>query len=79
MRRQMRFHSLSCLETLDLRLSPSSMSVGASLAHPIISNHVAMDDDPLPNPDPSPPDPEPEPTDPFPGLPPSGPAGPGTS
>ena len=54
MRRQMMFHSLSCLETLDLRLSPSSMSVGASLAHPIISHSVAMDDDPLPNPDPSP-------------------------
>jgi hypothetical protein len=79
MRRQKVFHSLSCLETLDLRLSPSSLSVGASLAHPIVSHQVSMDDDPLPNPDPSPPDPEPEPTDPFPGLPPSGPAGPGTS
>jgi hypothetical protein len=81
MRRQMVFHSLSCLETLDLRLSPSSMSLGASLAHPIVSHLASMDDDPLPNPDPSPDPlpPEPEPTDPFPGLPPSGPAGPGTS
>lgn len=51
--------------TLEVRLAPSAL-VGVA------------NDDPLPNPDPNPPDPEPEPTDPFPGLPPSGPAGPGT-
>jgi hypothetical protein len=81
MRRQMLFHSLSSLETLDLRLSPSSLSLGGSLLTPVISHQVSADDDPLPNPEPSPGPlpPDPQPTDPFPGLPPSGPAGPGTS
>lgn len=72
MRRQMIFHGLSHSGYLEPRLAPA----------PLVASVMApQDDDPLPHPDPSPEPlpPEPEPTDPFPGLPPSGPAGPGTS
>jgi hypothetical protein len=83
MRAQRNFKFSSSEFPLEIRLCPASMSpyaiVGTSLATPSVQH--AADDDPLPDPDPSPDPlpPEPEPTDPFPGLPPSGPAGPGTS
>jgi hypothetical protein len=76
MRKHTVFDSLNSLETLDLRLSPTSLSLGASLVPPAIGHLVPTADDPLPDPEPSP------------GLdaplacmelPPTGPVGPGTS
>ena len=68
------FDSLTSLETLDLRLSPTSLSLGASLAAPVFSHFVPEHDDTLP-------DPElpmaAEPTSPS--TPTSGPGGPGSS
>jgi hypothetical protein len=71
MYRRFRFDAAHGWRSLEPRLIPSAL-VAAPVTHA---------DDPLPNPDPdpSPLPPEPEPTDPFPGLPPSGPAGPGTT
>jgi hypothetical protein len=74
MRKRTVFDSLTSLEALDLRLSPSSLSAGASLAPPVFSHHISTLDDPLPDPEPSPgtsPGSGPTPT--------SGPIGPGTS
>jgi hypothetical protein len=68
------FDGLSSLETLDLRLSPTSLSPGASLTPPVFSHDVSQDDDPLPDPEPTP--------GTYPGSPPvptSGPSGPGSS
>ncbi len=74
MRKRTVFDSLTSLEALDLRLSPSSLSVGASVAPPVFSHHVMTLDDPLPDPEPAPgPNPAGPPT------PTSGPIGPGTS
>jgi hypothetical protein len=61
------------LETLDLRLSPTSLSLAASLAPPVISQEARCEEDPLPDPEPTP--------GTYPGTPPpptSGPVGPGT-
>jgi hypothetical protein len=83
MRAQRRFRISSYDQALEVRLSPAIVSpyviVGMSLASPMMQR--AAVEDPLPSPDPSPGPmpPEPQPGDPFPGLPPSGPAGPGTS
>jgi hypothetical protein len=58
------------LETLDLRLSPTSLCLTSSLATPIISPMASCADDPLPD------------LGTYPSTPPppkSGPAGPGTS
>jgi hypothetical protein len=83
MRAQRRFRFSCCDQVLEVRLSPAIVSpyviVATSLASPILQRGAV--DDPLPKPEPSPGPlpPEPQPTDPFPGLPPSGPAGPGTS
>jgi hypothetical protein len=80
MRRQLVFHNLGALETLDLRLSPTSLSLGGPLATPVFGYHMSAEDDPLPNPEPSPgPYPGDDPPITHPELPPSGPAGPGTS
>lgn len=62
------------LEALDLRLSPTSLSLTSSLATPIISQMTPCADNPLPNSQPVP--------GTYPGTPPpptSGPVGPGTS
>jgi hypothetical protein len=74
MRRCTVFDSLTSLETLDLRLSPTSLSLGAHLAAPVFSHGVSQVDDPLPDPEPTPGS--------YPGSPPtptSGPSGPGSS
>jgi hypothetical protein len=78
MRRHELFDSLISLETLDVRLSPTSLSLGGAVAPPAVSDIMASDD-PLPDPEP-PPGPYPgdnPPTD-NPELPPSGPVGPGS-
>jgi hypothetical protein len=74
MRRCTVFDGLTSVEKLDLRLSPTSLSLGASLAPPAFSHDVSMYDDPLPDPEPSP---GPNPAGPPP--PTAGPIGPGTS
>jgi hypothetical protein len=77
------FNSLECLE---LKLSPTALSIGGLVAAPVVTAHLELlktDDDP--GGDDPPPEPEPQPP-PFPGpnppvgwppVPPSGPAGPG--
>ena len=45
------FDSLTSLETLDLRLSPTSLSLGASFAAPVFSHRVPEHDDTLPDPE----------------------------
>jgi hypothetical protein len=70
---------LISLESLDLRLSPTSVSLGAAVLHPTVSV-ISADDDPLPDPEPSPgPYPGNDPPIDHPELPPSGPVGPGSS
>ena len=76
MRKHTVFDSLNSLETLDLRLSPTSLSLGASLVPPAIGHLVSTADDPLPDPEPSP---GPNTLTPSMELPPTGPVGPGTS
>jgi hypothetical protein len=44
------FDGVRSLETLDLRLSPTSLSLGASLAPPVFSHHFPGHD-PLPDPE----------------------------
>jgi hypothetical protein len=74
MRKRTVFDSLTSLETLDLRLIPSSLSLGAHLVPPAFSHPDSLLDDPLPDPEPSPG------TDPIgPPTPTSGPSGPGSS
>jgi hypothetical protein len=75
-RKQAMFDGLISLETLDLRLSPTSLSLGASLVRPAFTNHMLSEDDPLPDPEPSPgPYPGDDPPITHPELPPSGPIG----
>jgi hypothetical protein len=74
MRRCTVFDSLTSLEMLDLRLSPTSLSLGASLAPPEFSHNISSLEDPLPEPEPSP---GPNPAGPPP--PTAGPIGPRTS
>jgi len=75
------FERYNSLETLELRLSPTMLSVGAVFAAPAASNIQPTDvdnNDPLPEPDPVPPPyPSNDPLIEYPLLPPSGPAGPG--
>jgi hypothetical protein len=67
------FDGLSSLETLDLRLSPTSLSLGAHLAPPVFS-HLPEPDGPLLDPElPTASDPAGPPT------PKSGPGGPSSS
>jgi hypothetical protein len=69
MRRSTLFDSEFSLERLELKLSPTSLSlVGAAVST------VALDD---PLPDPEPPPPPVDPPIPYPPVPPSGPIGPG--
>jgi hypothetical protein len=51
MSRRMVFDGLSSLETMDLRLSPSSLSLGAPLAPPVFSHHDSTLEDLLPDPE----------------------------
>ena len=46
MRKHTVFDSLNSLETLDLRLSPTSLSLGASLVPPAIGHLATTADDP---------------------------------
>jgi hypothetical protein len=68
--------SHSSLETLELKISPSSVGV---VAAPVVATiQSAPDDDPLPDPEPDPiPYPGDGPPIEYPLLPPVGPAGPG--
>lgn len=82
------FSSFSGIETLELKLSPASLSVGtfaaASVSPTNPHDQGGVDartraDDPLPNPEPPPgPDPGDNPPVVYPILPPSGPSGPGS-
>ena len=73
---------LNSLETLELKLSPTSPSAGGIVATSVISSFSATqanDDDPPPEPAPAPPPyPGDDPPIDYPLLPPSGPAGPGS-
>ena len=67
---------------MGLKVSPTSLSVGAAMAAPEVSflNEAVYEDDPLPDPEPSPgPYPGSNPPIDHPELPPSGPVGPGSS
>jgi hypothetical protein len=89
MRQYNLFSGISSLEMLELKLSPTSLSVGAFAAAAVSSLNpevqAAVHDiattssDPLPNPEPPPgPDPGDNPPVVYPILPPSGPSGPGS-
>jgi hypothetical protein len=80
MRRYTVFDGPISLETLDLRLSPSSLLLGGCQAPLVCSAQDLVGDDPLPDPEP-PPGTDPGTNTPItpPPLPPSGPIGPGTS
>jgi hypothetical protein len=80
MRRYTLFDAPIALETLDLRLSPTSLFVGGCQSLQVCNAQDLMEDDPLPNPEPSP-GTDPGTSSPVtpPPLPPSGPIGPGTS
>ena len=69
MRRHSRFDSLISLESLDLRLSPSPLSLGAVAAAPVIHHPALLPDNDSGD---DPPITQPE-------LPPTGPVGPGSS
>ena len=72
MRSHALFDSLVSLETLDLRLSPSSLSLGAAAAASAVYHIVSSPADHTACPDDDPPITYPE-------LPPTGPVGPGSS
>jgi hypothetical protein len=82
MRRYNLLESLNSPELLELKLSPTLVSVGGVLAVSTVSTVRAMHldgDDPLPEPEPAPPPyPGDNPPIEYPLLPPSGPAGPGS-
>jgi hypothetical protein len=86
MRKHFVVDSLNSLCNLELKVSPSALSVGALLAAPLVAAHqgfyTASDEprgpDPLPPPEPPPPPfPGPNPPIGWPPVPPSGPVGPG--
>lgn len=85
MRKSFVFDSSASLETLDLRLSPSSLLPASShsllVHHHLLHHRIAMaDEEPLPSPEPAP-GTNPGTSTPItpPPLPPAGPIGPGTS
>lgn len=80
MRYSMLFDSPISLETLDLRLSPSTLLAGGAVHAASFDSGDLVGDDPLPDPEPSP-GPDPGTSTPItpPPLPPSGPIGPGTT
>ena len=80
MRRRTLFESPISLETLDFRLSPTSLMLVGCQPIPVYSPQGLAADDPLPDPEPSP-GTDPGTSTPVtpPPLPPSGPIGPGTS
>jgi hypothetical protein len=81
MRRHIQLGSLISLQTLEQKLSPTSVSVGGLVAAtaPVIQKTNLADEDPLPEPEPAPPPyPGNDPPIDYPLLPPSGPAGPGS-
>jgi hypothetical protein len=69
MRRSRLFDSEFSLERLEMKLSPTALSLVGAAVSP-----VSLDD---PLPDPEPPPPPNDPPIPYPPLPPSGPIGPG--
>ena len=69
MRKHSMFESLVSLEALDLRLSPSPLSLGAAAAAMAVHHHELLSADDLGD---DPPITQPE-------LPPTGPVGPGSS
>jgi hypothetical protein len=75
--------SIDSFETLEVKLSPTTVAVGAFVSAPAVAAlHAAQaagpGDDPLPPPEPPPgPDPGGDPPIGYPVLPPSGPIGPG--
>jgi hypothetical protein len=77
-------YSLNSVEMLELKLSPTALSVSGIVASPAVSILRAAqfdhpDDDPLPDPEPPPPPyPGDDPPIGYPALPPSGPIGPGS-
>jgi hypothetical protein len=77
MRRRSVLNSLNSLEYLELRLCQTSLAV-AAIVSVVSAPLVNGDEDPLPNPEPPPPpEPGPDPPITYPGLPSSGPPGPG--
>jgi hypothetical protein len=86
MRKYSIFDGFGSIESLELKLSPTALSVGGLIAAPLVAAHqqtLAGDDDPggddpLPEPEPPPPPfPGPNPPIGWPPIPPSGPVGPG--
>jgi hypothetical protein len=80
MRRHGLFDSLTTLESLELKLSPTSLLAGTALPAPAVSHLESgmSPDDPQPDPEPSPgPYPGDNPPVEYPEFPPSGPVGPG--
>lgn len=86
MRKYSFFDGLNAIESLELKLSPTALSVAGLFAAPLVGAHqltlAAEDDpggdDPLPDPEPPPPPfPGPDPPLGWPPIPPSGPVGPG--
>jgi hypothetical protein len=80
------FDGLHAIESLEIKLSPTVLSVGGLVAAPLVAVHpltLTLDDDPggndpLPEPEPPPPPfPGPDPPLGWPTIPPSGPVGPG--
>jgi hypothetical protein len=84
MRRYSSFDSLDTVETLEIKVSPTALSVAGLVAAPVVAKFHAVSalddngDDPLPDPEPDPPPyPGDDPPIEYPILPPSGPIGPG--
>jgi hypothetical protein len=83
MRRHILLDSFNSFDRLELKLCQTSLSVAAvtsAVLTPSADSHEGFDDkeDPLPNPEPPPPqDPGNDPPIVYPGLPSSGPPGPG--
>ena len=79
MRRDLAFKRLNSLETLELKMMPTSYSLSGIVGTSVVSTLSCdqVDDDPPPDPEPTPP-PYPGDDPPYPILPPLGPPGPGS-
>ena len=81
MRTSIPFTAFNSLETLEAKLSPTSISAAGIVGASVLSvlSAVPADDDPPPEPEPAPPPyPGDDPPIVYPLAPPSGPAGPGS-